>query len=257
MKKTRTATFAFTLIELLVVISIVSLLVAVLLPALASARGAARNSQCLTNVRSQATGFHLYASDFNEYAPPRYIRRPSATWIGPAGYPSYHDALLSDDILLGQYTDNETLANGLQAQFGYFKPGSVWGCPDYPNGLGAAQCHYSGSMTILAKCDSASLWTEMWRLSSITNPAILLGTADSGSGGFHPGYTGQLYTITDEDSYSVGTFSVGSVLYKSNLRIRHNNRTTTNISFFDGHAANFKTPHDDYLAGKIDIDRPK
>lgn len=50
--KTPTFTYrAFMLIELLVVISIISLLILILLPALGAARGAARDAQCLTNMR--------------------------------------------------------------------------------------------------------------------------------------------------------------------------------------------------------------
>jgi prepilin-type N-terminal cleavage/methylation domain-containing protein/prepilin-type processing-associated H-X9-DG protein len=58
-----TRTHAFTLIELLVVISIISLLVAILLPALASARKAAQNTQCMSQFRQLGIAVHAYLND--------------------------------------------------------------------------------------------------------------------------------------------------------------------------------------------------
>ena len=51
MKKSK----AFTLIEVLVVISIISLLISILLPALSSARAAARDLKCKTQLRQIGT----------------------------------------------------------------------------------------------------------------------------------------------------------------------------------------------------------
>ncbi|HUT59229.1 MAG TPA: prepilin-type N-terminal cleavage/methylation domain-containing protein [Phycisphaerae bacterium] len=54
---------AFTLIELLVVISIIMTLISILTPSLAKAKWLARNVKCLSQVRGQLTGVHMYATD--------------------------------------------------------------------------------------------------------------------------------------------------------------------------------------------------
>lgn len=55
---------AFTLIELLVVVAIIALLVSILLPALNGARRQAKQTLCLTNLRTQFQASTLYASDY-------------------------------------------------------------------------------------------------------------------------------------------------------------------------------------------------
>lgn len=60
---------AFTLIELLVVIAIISILIAILFPALASARGAARQADCLSDMHQMGIALTTYTNDHRERLP--------------------------------------------------------------------------------------------------------------------------------------------------------------------------------------------
>lgn len=67
---------AFTLVELLVVIAIIAILAAILFPVFATAREAARSTQCLSNVRQLSMGFMQYFQDYDEQFP--NIRKETA-----------------------------------------------------------------------------------------------------------------------------------------------------------------------------------
>jgi prepilin-type N-terminal cleavage/methylation domain-containing protein len=62
----------FTLIELLVVIAIIAILASLLLPAIARAKGMARQTACISNVKQLATAMFMYVDENENKFPPRF-----------------------------------------------------------------------------------------------------------------------------------------------------------------------------------------
>lgn len=63
------AQLAFTLIELLVVIAIIAILAAILFPVFAQAKGAAKNTACVSNGRQIGMSIKLYLTDSDDVMP--------------------------------------------------------------------------------------------------------------------------------------------------------------------------------------------
>src|SRR5947209_12612773 len=96
---------AFTLIELLIVIAIIAILAGILFPVFAQARGSARKTTAMSNLRQIGTALHMYTADYDEHLPNRW-----PVW------PGYQEFILESltgtgylDALLHPYVRNQAI----------------------------------------------------------------------------------------------------------------------------------------------------
>ena len=120
----------FTLIELLVVIAIIAILAAILFPVFARAREAARQTSCRSNLKQIATGFLMYAQDFDEVLP-HWTGNACGAYAGGAFALAY-----MYPNLVGPY-----IKNGVDPATGGL--GGVWACPSAKGSLGAISNTYA------------------------------------------------------------------------------------------------------------------
>jgi prepilin-type N-terminal cleavage/methylation domain-containing protein/prepilin-type processing-associated H-X9-DG protein len=168
---------AFTLIELLVVIAVIAILAALILAALATAKGKARRTQCLSSLRQWGVALQTYATDNNDgiprdgYGPDNYWF--SASTYAPAGTPNdvnaWFNALapyVGDQPLSAYYYALKHASGASPTKATVYMPfpgnkGAIWECP-------------SASMLLATVASSTALSTP-------DNPLLL---SLNGQGGF-------------------------------------------------------------------------
>jgi len=106
----------FTLIELLVVIAIIAILAAILFPVFAAARGKARSTRCISNLRQIGNAIRMYSDDYDGYFP--WGVDPADKYLPEiwASYPNWQ-AWISWMPLMVDVVDP------------YVKSSEVWHCP--------------------------------------------------------------------------------------------------------------------------------
>ena len=92
----------FTLVELLVVIGIIGILAALLLSALSAAKGHARRTVCMNNLRQINLGVRMYSDDSNDKSP-----KPAIAVSNP--YDAYKELMKSYVGLRGQSSERDKL----------------------------------------------------------------------------------------------------------------------------------------------------
>jgi prepilin-type processing-associated H-X9-DG protein len=231
------------LVELLVVIGIIAVLIALLMPALQNARRSAVSAKCLSNLSTIMQATFIYANDNNDELVPAnwgLNSNPSPVTIG---YPSFWwEAVPSDAVFLGHYTDNEPFVfDGSANIWGMImREESVWNCPANTwNGPGTTTSYslnlnYCPNISIDAQHPTG--WEYDFKLSSIRSPTRMMAFADSTCERFNDGYNQEWFGNPDGLANNWGAGSPGC---EYNHAIRHP-ENSTNVAFMDGHVENLK-----------------
>ena len=225
---------AVTLIELLVVISIIALLIALLLPALGQAKEQGRVAHCLTNLKQTHVSTMIYATDNVERFPDCF---ESVAWDGAYGLPvnpylTFHPLahyLTSIQALDCPNAPRRGGANGTYGspwddmpQISYAFNGQHWsgaGVGDY--------CLWGWSADLQFSSHASDAWprrqSKPKQVSFVTIPSRVVNMGDTSWGnGIYHGPLGAFW-----ESY----MKPG----------RHNDFTSLNFSFVDGHAKAYNT----------------
>ncbi len=226
------------------VISIIALLVALLLPALQQAREAARSVACLTNLGQIGIAENLYAEDNQDRLTPCDRRNtawnpPNLTWAGGLVGGAYLAAPVANQTI-AQHTSPGTTASALRCPDGLtdaFTNGSPASKTD-PNGF---RPYISGIWNGrgIPKDQLLDVWYGCNASSGSYNYPIWRVASDNDINNWTTYPRRELILRTSRTVAFFDGCAVCNWYNNAGNRIsaRHNSGATTNVSFWDGHAA--------------------
>jgi prepilin-type N-terminal cleavage/methylation domain-containing protein/prepilin-type processing-associated H-X9-DG protein len=252
---------AFTLIELLVVIAIIAILAAMLLPALAAAKERARQARDISNLRQWGLSIQLYSPDNHDGLPRDGMdaggNYPGSGQVGTPTDPHAWFNLLPTyvaeqnlSLYYSQYASSRGFSATKAATYLPFPGGKgpIWECPSASMSLATvggtgggtplAGNGMDGFFSYVVNIDlkrgsdgsSAMTYPTMPRMTYFLKPSATVFMFDCV---FDP--------VTEVVNGSPQYNSVNPANRQNSFASRHNKGGF--ISFFDGHAAYFKTSY--------------